>query len=131
MILSGHLATPGLVQRFHTEAAAAARLDHPNILHTRQGWDEVREKVKKYDWARKAQEAYVARAEKWNVPGVANKKNPKQGDWLFPTQVETELMATGFAYQLTQDAKYAQKVRQFLLNLSDPQTGFPVTRSKT
>jgi WD40 repeat protein len=32
MILSGHLATPVLVQRFHTEAESAARLDHSNIV---------------------------------------------------------------------------------------------------
>ncbi|MCI0540539.1 MAG: WD40 repeat domain-containing serine/threonine protein kinase [Verrucomicrobiales bacterium] len=32
MILAGQLATPGLRQRFHTEAEAAARLDHPNIV---------------------------------------------------------------------------------------------------
>src|SRR6266498_2923875 len=32
MILAGKLATPGAKQRFHTEAEAAARLDHPNIV---------------------------------------------------------------------------------------------------
>src|SRR5262245_59409377 len=32
MILAGQLATPALKQRFHTEAEAAARLDHPNII---------------------------------------------------------------------------------------------------
>jgi serine/threonine protein kinase/WD40 repeat protein len=32
MILAGQLATPALMQRFHTEAEAAARLDHPNIV---------------------------------------------------------------------------------------------------
>ena len=32
MILAGQLATPALKQRFHTEAEAAARLDHPNIV---------------------------------------------------------------------------------------------------
>src|SRR5262245_9237427 len=32
MILAGQLATPAAMQRFHTEAEAAARLDHPNIV---------------------------------------------------------------------------------------------------
>jgi eukaryotic-like serine/threonine-protein kinase len=32
MILAGHLATPSSMQRFQTEAEAAARLDHPNVV---------------------------------------------------------------------------------------------------
>src|SRR5262249_58540029 len=32
MILSGALSTPADLQRFHTEASAAARLQHPHIV---------------------------------------------------------------------------------------------------
>jgi serine/threonine protein kinase len=32
MILAGQVATPAAIQRFHTEAEAAARLDHPHIV---------------------------------------------------------------------------------------------------
>src|SRR5438552_18008196 len=32
MIVAGQLATPAAVQRFHTEAESAARLDHPYIV---------------------------------------------------------------------------------------------------
>ena len=32
MIVAGQLATPASVQRFHTEAESAARLDHPHIV---------------------------------------------------------------------------------------------------
>jgi hypothetical protein len=117
-------APPSAAIRFVT----ASRMAHPYIIHTADGWAEVREKVEKYDWARQARQGEVDRAEKWNVPNVNNPDNPKRGDWLFQTQVEHDLMATGKAYQLTQDAKFAEKLRTFLLRLSDPMNGFPVTR---
>jgi len=103
-------------------------LEHPYLLHDKAGWDEVRAKVEKYDWAKKAAKGYVEQAEKWNVPGVRNTKDPKRGDWLFITQVEDGLMASGIAYQLTGEKKYAEKVKTFMLRLSDPKNGFPVTR---
>jgi hypothetical protein len=110
------------------EFITASRLGYPNIMHTQAGWDEVRAKVQKYDWAKQARDDYVKRADGWNVPSVRNQKDPKPGDWLFVTQVEHDLMTAGIAYQLTGDAKYAEKLKLFLMRLSDPTNGFPVTR---
>ncbi|HCE45156.1 MAG TPA: hypothetical protein DET40_16570 [Lentisphaeria bacterium] len=103
-------------------------LEHPYILHDKAGWDEVRAKVEKYDWAKQAAKGYIDQAEKWNVPSVSNQKDPKKGDWLFRTQEEWSLMSAGISYQLTGEKKFAEKVRTFLLRLSDPKNGFPVTR---
>ncbi len=106
----------------------AARLEHPYILHTKAGWDDVRAKIAAYDWAKEAADDYVARSDKWRVPGVRNPTTPKRGVPLFATAVEHDLMAAGIAYQATLDEQHAEKVRQFLLNLSNPQNGYPITR---
>ena len=106
----------------------ASRLEHPNILHTADGWAQIRENVKKYDWAKQAQQEYVDLARAWVVSEVNNPVNPKRGDWLFVTNLDKSLMASGISYQLTGNQEFAQKVRTFLLRLSDPKTGFPVTR---
>ncbi len=110
------------------EFVTASSVSHPNIILTKDGWNEVREKVKNYDWAKQAADEIIAAADKWNPPEVANKDNPKRGDWLFRTQSEEGAKASAMAYQLTGDKKYAEKVRTFLLRLSDPNNGFPVTR---
>ena len=106
----------------------ARRLEHPNILFTKAGWDEIRAKCEEADWAKKQKAETVDRAEKWGVPNVQKPNNPQPGDWLFVTSVENGLMDAAIAYQLTGDAKFAEKVRGFLMNLSNPTNGFPVTR---
>ena len=45
-----------------------AELPHPYILHTPARWQEVRENVKNYPWAKAAQDEYVQQAAKWTVP---------------------------------------------------------------
>ena len=101
--------------------------EHPYILLDAAEWEAVREKTKNHDWAKSSAEGYIERAGRWNVPNVRNAKDPKRGDWLFHTQVEHDLMASGIAYQLTGEKGYADKVRTFLMRLSDPKNGFPVT----
>lgn len=109
----------------------AAALPHPYVLHTPQRWREVKEKVATHDWAKRAQADYVARADKWDVPEVAKAPNltgvDDFGPFLFQTSIEHDLMAAGIAYQLTGDKKHADKVRAFMLRLSDPSDGYPAT----
>ena len=107
-----------------------SRLAAPYVLHTAARWDEVRQKVARYDWAKAAANEYIATADKWVVPGVAQAPNntDDQGPYLFRTSAtEGPLMACAIAYQVTGDRKYAEKVRTFLLRLSDPTNGYPVT----
>lgn len=114
------------------EFVTASALPHPYVLHTPARWEEVREKVARHDWARMGRDDYVTRARQWTVPEVA--KAPKNvtgvdnmGPFLFPTTIEHDLMAAGIAYQLTGEAQFAEKVRTFMLRLSDPADGYPVT----
>ncbi len=122
------------------QADAAAKLtfitavpvDSPSILLTAARWQAVRDKAAKYPWAKKLADEYVAKAQKWNVPQIASAgKNltgtDDSGAYVFPTTSEHDLMAAAIAYQLTDRKDLAEKVRTWLLRLSDPQAGFPVT----
>lgn len=105
-------------------------LPAPNILHTAARWQEVKDKVSRYDWAKKAQQEYVDLAKKWVVPEVATKitdDNTDKGMQLFQTQEEFNFMAAGISYQLTGNKEYAEKVALFMRRLSDPVTGYPST----
>ncbi|MEO7933841.1 MAG: NEW3 domain-containing protein [Chthoniobacterales bacterium] len=109
----------------------SSRVAYPNILHTKERWDEVRAKVKNYPWAKQAQDEMVAKAEKWQVPDVApapgNDPDDTMGPFLFKTSVEHDMMACGVSWQLTGNRVYAEKIARFLRNLSNPANGYPTT----
>jgi hypothetical protein len=109
----------------------ARALPHPYILHTAAQWQEVRDNVKKYAWAKTEQDKILAEANAWTVPEIAqppqNDPHDNYGPFLFATTNEHGLMACGIAYQLTGDKTYADKVALFLRRLSDPQQGYPKT----
>jgi hypothetical protein len=108
----------------------ACALSKPNILHTAVRWQEVKDKVKKYAWAKTEQDKYVALADKWQVPEVATRlttDNADKGMQLFNTQEEFNFMAAGISYQLTGKKEYAEKVALFLRRLSSPVNGYPTT----
>jgi hypothetical protein len=102
----------------------ASKLEHPFILHTSTEWDQIRNTAKNVGWAKEAAQSYLTRADHWDVSSPAN-----NGHWLYPScyPVEDGAMANAVAYQLTSDNHYAAKVRTFLLQLSDPQGGYPKT----
>jgi hypothetical protein len=108
-----------------------SELPHPYIMHTPKRWQEVRDKVEKYPWAREAQDGFLKKAEAWKVPEVArpphNDPNDNFGPFLFATTVENDLLACAYSWQLTGNKEYAGKVAEFLRRLSDPQNGYPQT----
>jgi hypothetical protein len=109
------------------EFVTAVRLPSPNILLTETRWDEVREKVKHYDWARKAKDEYIEKADNWVVPQIARRlsgDNDQLGPHIFHTPEEHGLMAAAIAYQLTGERQYAEKVQIFMRRLCDPERGY-------
>ncbi|HTV75863.1 MAG TPA: hypothetical protein VMD57_02605, partial [Candidatus Baltobacteraceae bacterium] len=108
-----------------------SELPHPYILHTAAAWQEVRDKVAKYDWAKTQEDEIISRARNWIVPEVAapphNDPDDTYGPFLFATQNENDLLACAYDWQLTHETNAAQKVALFLLRLSNPTNGYPVT----
>ena len=107
-----------------------SEVPHPYIFHTAARWQEVRNKVAKYDWAKESQADTVRRAENWRVPEVADPaKAPDDtmGPYLFATQNENDLLACAFSWQLTHNKSHAEKVALFLRRLSNPANGYSVT----
>jgi hypothetical protein len=118
------------------DLVTARDVPRPSILHTVQGWDEVREKVKNYDWAKKSQEEnYVKLAETWQVPEAATPEGrahgPEGHPYIFPNPDFVNLSKTAIAWQLTRNKAYAEKVALFLRRLADEKTGYASTLAAT
>jgi hypothetical protein len=125
-IANGDAATAGTLT-FITAGA----VPHPFILHTAAGWQEVRDKVAKYAWAKEQLADLVRKADAWQVPDLAkppgNDPDDTYGPFLFRTQVENDLLAAAYAWQIAGHKEHAEKAALFLRRLSDPVAGYPVT----
>jgi hypothetical protein len=116
------------------EFITACDVIRPSIQLTPSGWDEVRDKVKKYDWAKREQESYVRTAETWQVPLAAIAPNNISSEghiYSFSEESFGALTRTTIAWELTLNTNYAQKVALFLHRLADPATGYPSTFAGT
>ena len=107
-----------------------SEVPHPYLLHTSARWQEVRDKVLKYPWAKERADEYIQKANDWHVPEIADTaKAPDDtyGPFVFATASENDLLASGYAWQLTGDKTDAEKVALFIRRLSDPTRGYPAT----
>ncbi len=107
----------------------ARDVPRPSILHTPEGWAEVRANVAKYDWAKKAQDDFVKAADAWQVPESAvPPNNVSEGHaYVFKVPEYQALYKTAIAWQLTRNKTYAEKIALFLRRLADDKTGYPST----
>ncbi|WP_460555278.1 COG1470 family protein [Hymenobacter daeguensis] len=112
------------------EFITAREVARPCLLHTAARWDEVRAKILQYDWARAEQARYLKLADDWQVPLAALPPNnyvaAEKHTYVFPEQNFIQFLpAAAYAWQLTRDKKYAEKVALFLRRLADEKTGYP------
>ena len=117
-------------QASQLEFITTSEVPHPYLFHTAGRWQEVRDKVAKYPWAKERADEFIKKAAAWQVPEIADPaKAPDDtyGPYIFPTVTENELMSAGYAWQLTGDKKFAEKVALYLRRLSDPARGYPAT----
>ncbi len=116
--------TPGLPGA-QIEFITVKRVPMPFIQLDAAGWEEVRQKAQKYDWAKNKAAEHIAAADKWQVPTETGKMSDQGTPGVFVQQQTFDIESCVIAWQLTGDDKYFQKMRQFLLLFSDPVRGYP------
>lgn len=94
-------------------------LAHPYLLHTEDGWNEVKAKIEKYEWAAEALEKYVRAASAWRVPSV----NPNAGYICHLPEAE-HAVTCAIAWKLTGNTDLAAKAITFIRRFTDPEKGY-------
>jgi hypothetical protein len=123
------LATRGGEPLAMLDLTTARDVERPSILLTAPAWADVRAKVTKYDWAKKAQDDYVKSADAWQVPKSALASpvvsSSNEHAYVFDSKSVDTLPNIVIAWQLTHNKAYAEKIALFLRRLSDEKTGYP------
>jgi hypothetical protein len=98
------------------------RLAHPYIYYNEEQWKETKEKIDKYPKFKPGYDKLIEAAEGWVVkpPVPLNER-----DYLYDTREEHYIMSAAYAYALTKEIKYAEKVAKFLRYFIDEETGYP------
>jgi hypothetical protein len=105
------------------ELKTLRKLSHPYIYHNSEQWQAAREKIAKHSKFQPGYDKILADAEAWIVqPPVAER------DYCYDTSEEHYIMSAAYAYALTQDIRYAQKVAQFLRYFIHEENGYPAKK---
>lgn len=92
------------VLELHTMSA----LTHPYIYHDRAGWADAGRRGREMPQFQESYRQYIRDASNYIViPPEADKP------YCYPTQVEHELMSCAYAYAMTGETVYAEKIAQF------------------
>lgn len=98
-------------------------LPHPYIYHNAEGWKAVRQKIDTYPCYQPAYQKYLASADNWEVqPPMAGRP------FCYETKVEYQIMDTAYAYALTGERRYAEKLARFFRYFTDPENGYPARK---
>ncbi len=108
------------------EFITVQRVQSPFLIHDRAGWNEVKEKIGKYDWARKSFAETLDMADKWTPPAKSGVMSDQGTMGVVRTRYEDKLYSCIIAWELTGEEKYLNKIRDFLLMFSNPADGYPV-----
>jgi hypothetical protein len=104
------------------EMKTLRRLAHPYIYHIAEQWEAVREKIAAYPKFKPGYDQIMADADAWVVkPPVP----VEERDYCYDTHEEHYIMSAAYAYALTGEIRYAEKVAAFLRYFTAEETGYP------
>lgn len=114
------------------ELISVVPVTSPFLRHDKTGWEEVKAKIGKYEWATKAYNDLLQEATGYVVPQVKPGTMSDQGtEGLVRAYIEGPLHNTAVAYYFTGDKSYGEKVAETLRRVSDPVLGYPRTQHLT
>lgn len=98
------------------------RLPHPYIYWNKEQWKHRKELIDKHECFQPGYQQIINDADHWVV------KPPlsiDERDYCYDTAEEHYMMSAAYAYALTGEQRYAEKVAQFFRYFTDPLNGYP------
>jgi len=96
------------------------KLQHPYIYYNREQWRERRDVIARHAKFRPGYERILADADGWEAEPPVDER-----DYCYDTREEHYVMSAAYAYALTGDVRYAEKVAKFLRYFIDEHRGYP------